>query len=68
MHCWALGRSYRPMPIEDAAVFLDELSHFCGERGLNYTTYPMREVTAHPAAPDMIRLFAPTWARLTTRS
>jgi hypothetical protein len=59
MHCWALGRSYRPMPIADAAFFLDELSRFCAERGLDYTTYPMHEVTAHPAAPDMIRLFAP---------
>jgi hypothetical protein len=59
MHCWALGRSYRPMPIEDAAFVLDELSRFCGERGLEYATYPMHEVTAHPDAPDMIRLFAP---------
>jgi len=59
MHCWALGRNYRPMPIEDAAFFLDELSRFCGERGLGYATYPMHEVTAHPDAPDMIRLFAP---------
>src|SRR5215472_17945954 len=57
MHCWALGRNYRPMPIEDAAFFLDELSRFCGERGLGYATYPMHEVTAHPDAPDMIRLF-----------
>jgi hypothetical protein len=59
MHCWAVGRHYRPMPIEDAAFFLDELSSFCGERGLAYATYPMHEVTAHPDAPDMIRLFAP---------
>jgi hypothetical protein len=59
MHCWALGRKYPAMPIEDAAFFLDELSRFCGERGLDYTTYPMHEVTAHPNAPDMIRLFAP---------
>jgi hypothetical protein len=59
MHCWALGRNYSPMLIEDAAFFLDELSSFCGERGLDYAAYPMHEVTAHPAAPDMIRLFAP---------
>jgi hypothetical protein len=58
MHCWALGRNYRPMPIEEAALVLDELSGFCGERGLDCTA-PMHEVTAHPAAPDMIRLFAP---------
>jgi hypothetical protein len=59
MHCWALGRGYRPMPLEDAAFVLDELSGFCAEYGLDYFTYPMHEVTAHPAAPDMIRLFAP---------
>jgi hypothetical protein len=59
MHCWALGRNYGAMPIEDAAFFPDELSSFCSERGLDYTTYPMHEVTAHPSAPDMIRLFAP---------
>jgi hypothetical protein len=59
MHCWALGRSYRAMPIEDAAFVLEELARFCGQRGLDYATYPMHEVTAHPAAPDMIRLFAP---------
>ena len=59
MHCWALGRGYRPMPIKDAAFVVDELSGFCAERGLDYCTYPMHEVTAHPAAPAMIRLFAP---------
>ncbi len=59
MHCWALGRNYRPMPVEGAAFVLDELSGFCAERGLDYTTYPMHEVTAHPAAAEMIRLFAP---------
>jgi hypothetical protein len=59
MHCWALGRNYRPMPIEDATFILDELSRFCGERRLGYATYPMHEVTAHPDAPDIIRLFAP---------
>jgi hypothetical protein len=59
MHCWALGRHYRTMPIEDAAFVLTELASFCGQRGLDYATYPMHEVTAHPAAPDMIRLFAP---------
>jgi hypothetical protein len=36
------------MPIEDATFFLDELARLCGERGLEYTTYPMHEVTAHP--------------------
>jgi hypothetical protein len=59
MHCWALGRDYRAMPVEDAAFFLDELARFCGGHGLEYYAYPMHEVTAHPAAPDMIRLFAP---------
>ncbi len=56
------------MPIGDAAFFLDEMSGFCAERGLDYTAYPMHEVTAHPAALDMIRLSPRTWARATTRS
>ena len=59
VHCWAVGRGYRAMPLDDAAFFLEELASFCGERGLAYTAWPMHEVTAHPAAPDMIRLFAP---------
>ena len=59
MHCWALGRGYRPMPVGDAAFALGELSGFCAERGLDYAAYPMHEVTAHPDAPQMIRLFAP---------
>lgn len=59
MHCWALGGGYRPMPLDDAAFVLDELARFCNGSGLPYTAYPMHEVTAHPAAPDVIRLFAP---------
>jgi hypothetical protein len=58
MHCWALGGSYGSMPLEDAAFALDELASFCGDGELSYTAYPMHEVTAHPEAPDVIRLFA----------
>jgi hypothetical protein len=59
MHCWALGGDYGAMPLEDAAFVLDELARFCSERELPYTAYPMHEVTAHPAAPNIIRLFGP---------
>jgi hypothetical protein len=59
MHCWALGGAYGAMPSEDAAFVLDELGRFCLERDVDYHTYPMHEVTAHPDAPDVIRLFAP---------
>ncbi len=59
MHCWALGGDYGAMPIDDAAFVVEELARFCGERGLDYYAYPMHEVTAHPDAPDVIRLFAP---------
>jgi hypothetical protein len=59
MHCWALGGDYGAMPLEDAAFVLDELARFCSERELRYSAYPMHEVTAHPAAAEMIRLFAP---------
>jgi hypothetical protein len=59
MHCWALGGEYGAMSIDDAAFVLDELSRFCAERDLSYRAYPMHEVTAHPQAPDLIRLFTP---------
>ena len=53
----------RPQLPSDAhrgrGILPDELSRFCGERGLNYTAYPMHEVTAHPDASKMIQLFAP---------
>ena len=68
MHCWALGGDYGAMPLDDAAFVLDELARFCDRRELSYTTYPMHEVTAHPAAPEVIRLFAPHWGHRTTRS
>lgn len=58
MHCWALGGDYGSMPFDDAAFFLEELARFCGERELSYSAYPMHEVTAHPEAPGVIRLFA----------
>jgi hypothetical protein len=59
MHCWALGGNYGTMPLDDAAFVLEALERFCSERRLRYSAYPMHEVTAHPAAPDIIRLFAP---------
>ena len=59
MHCWALGGNHGTMPLDDAACVLEALERFCGERKLRYTAYPMHEVTAHPAAPDIIRLPAP---------
>jgi hypothetical protein len=59
MHCWALGGDYGVMPLDDAAFVVDALAEFCGERDMEYTAYPMHEVVAHPAAPAVIRLFAP---------
>jgi MoaA/NifB/PqqE/SkfB family radical SAM enzyme len=47
------------MPIEDAAFALDALERACAEHELEYTAYPMHEVTAHPSAPNVIRLFTP---------
>jgi hypothetical protein len=58
-HCWARGGAYGSMPFDDAAFVLDELARFCGERDVPYLAYPMHEVTAHPQAPDLIRLFTP---------
>jgi hypothetical protein len=59
MHCWAVGGEYGAMPFDDAAFLLDQLARFSRERGFSTTAYPMHEVTAHPQAPDIIRLFAP---------
>jgi hypothetical protein len=58
-HCWALGGAYGAMPLDDAAFALDAIATSCGARGLRYTAYPMHEVTAHPDAPAVLRLFTP---------
>jgi hypothetical protein len=58
-HCWALGGDYGAMSLEDSSFVLAEVSRFCAGRGLAYHAYPMHEVTAHPRAPEMIRLFTP---------
>jgi hypothetical protein len=57
MHCWALGGNYGAMPLADAAFVLEQLERFCRDRALSYAAYPMHEVTAHPEAPAVIRLF-----------
>jgi hypothetical protein len=68
VHCWAVGGDYGAMPLDDTAFLLEELARFCRQHGLSYAAYPMHEVTAHPAAPDVIRLFAPHLGDRTTRS
>jgi hypothetical protein len=57
MHCWALGGGYGTMPLADAEFVLEQLDRFCGDRDLAYDAYPMHEVTAHPEAATLIRLF-----------
>jgi MoaA/NifB/PqqE/SkfB family radical SAM enzyme len=58
-HCWALGGAYGTMPLGDAEFALAALETYCRERGRAYTAYPMHEVTAHPDAPALLRLFTP---------
>lgn len=57
MHCWALGGDYGAMPLADAGLVVEQLDRFCSDRGLAYDAYPMHEVTAHPEAASLIRLF-----------
>jgi hypothetical protein len=59
MHCWALGGAYGSMPVADVRLVLAEFAGYCRERDLSFTAYPMHEVLAHPAAPEVLRLFAP---------
>src|ERR1700750_2464409 len=58
-HCWALGGASGAMPVEDAAFAVDALARYCREGRPRYTADPMHEVPAHPAAAQVIRLFAP---------
>ena len=57
IHCWAQGRSYPAMPLEDVEWVLAEASHFCADRGLAFSSFPMHEVAAHPDAAAVLDLY-----------
>jgi hypothetical protein len=60
-HCWAMGRGYGAMPLEDISFVLHEVRRFCETRGFEYGGYPMHEVDAHPQAVQVLRLFKEVW-------
>ena len=60
-HCWAMGRGYSAMPLEDISFVLHEVRHFCEARGFDYSGFPMHEVDAHPQAVQVLRLFKEVW-------
>ena len=60
-HCWAVGRPYQAMPLEDIAWVLHEVRRFCDAHDLTVDGYPMHEVAAHPQASQVMRLFHDVW-------
>lgn len=56
-HCWARGRPYADMPIQDIAWVLEQAHRACVDAGLVFDVHPMHEVLAHPQAAEVIRLF-----------
>ena len=57
-HCWAQGVPYPAMPVEDVAWVLEQAHRFCDAHRLGFGAYPMHELTAHPQAVELLRLFA----------
>jgi hypothetical protein len=60
-HCWAMGRGYAAMPMEDITWVLHEVRRFCEVHEFTYGGFPMHEVDAHPQAIQVLRLFADVW-------
>ena len=58
MHCWAQGGHYKAMPFADIEWILEQGQNFCAENNLNFSAYPMHEVTAHPDAAKVLKLFS----------
>lgn len=60
-HCWAVGRLYQAMPLEEVAWVLREVRRYCDAHDLTVGGYPMHEVAAHPQASQVMRLFHDLW-------
>ena len=60
-HCWAMGRPYPAMPMEEIHWVLQEVRHFGDVRTLKVDGYPMHEVAAHPQAVQVMKLFHDIW-------
>jgi hypothetical protein len=61
LHCWAMGRSYQAMPLEEISWVLHEVRRFCTAHQLTFSGYPMHEVLAHPQAGEVLVLFQQLW-------
>jgi hypothetical protein len=57
-HCWAQGLGYQAMRVGEVAWVLEQVHRFCDQHALGLDAYPMHEVTAHPQAAEVLRLFA----------
>ena len=60
-HCWAVGRPYQAMPLEEISWIVHEVRRFCDAHDLTVDGYPMHEVAAHPQASQIMRLFHDLW-------
>lgn len=60
-HCWAMGRGYQAMPLEDISWVLHEVRRFCEAHAFAYGGFPMHEVAAHPQVVQVLRLFDEIW-------
>lgn len=60
-HCWAVGRPYPAMPLEEISWVLHEVRRFCDAHNLTVDGYPMHEVAAHPQAAQVMTLFHDVW-------
>ncbi|MBI4489592.1 MAG: radical SAM protein [Deltaproteobacteria bacterium] len=56
-HCWARGRPYANMPLQEIAWVLEQAHRACTDAGLVFDVHPMHELLAHPHAVEVIRLF-----------
>ena len=60
-HCWAVGRPYPSMPLNDISWVLHEVRGFCDAHNLTVGGYPMHEVAAHPQAAQVMKFFHDVW-------
>lgn len=60
-HCWAVGRPYPAMPLEEIHWVLQEVRRFGDDHNLKVDGYPMHEVAAHPQAAQVTKLFHDLW-------
>jgi hypothetical protein len=61
LHCWAMGRDYQAMHLEEISWVLHEVRRFCTTHQLSFSGYPMHEVLAHPQAGEVLVLFQQLW-------